>query len=233
MILGLKPRDRVLVVPPHPDDETLGAGGTIARLTAEGIEVHVLAVICYALPRWGQPASTEQRREEFEAACDALGVAGRGIAWADDERARHLEAHLSELVRLIEDGPDLSLNALRPAALLMPGTGAVHQEHQLVHRACYAAARPSGTARHSPDIVLGFEGPEDYTWGTSPEHRPVLVDITDSAPAKDKALGCYRREMRDAAHPRSAERIWAIDAARAASLGTERAEAFSVYRMAW
>ncbi|MBC2879321.1 MULTISPECIES: PIG-L deacetylase family protein [Streptomyces] len=233
MTLGLTPGDRVLIVPPHPDDETLGAGGTIARLTSQGIEVHVLAVTCYPLPRWGQAASTEQRRQEFEAACDVLGVAGRAIAWADDERARHLEAHLSDLVRLIEGGSDLSLDALRPTALFMPAAGAVHQEHQLVHRACYAAARPSGTARHSPDIVLGFAGPEDYAWAHSPEQHPVVVDITESAAVKEKALECYRREMRDAAHPRSLERIWAIDAARAAALGTERAESFAAYRLAW
>ncbi|WP_190132990.1 phosphoribosyltransferase family protein [Streptomyces mashuensis] len=54
MTFGLVPGNRVLIVPPHPDDETLGAGGTIARLTAEGVEVHVLAVTCYPLPPLGK-----------------------------------------------------------------------------------------------------------------------------------------------------------------------------------
>ncbi|WP_190132989.1 hypothetical protein [Streptomyces mashuensis] len=59
------------------------------------------------------------------------------------------------------------------------------------------------------------------------------MGITGSAAVKEKALECYRREMRGAAHPHSLERIWAFDAARAAALGTERAESFRPYRMAW
>lgn len=54
-MFGLNPGDSVLAVAPHPDDETLGAGGTIARLTAAGIAVHVLAVACVTQPRWGTP----------------------------------------------------------------------------------------------------------------------------------------------------------------------------------
>ncbi|MFD4479864.1 PIG-L deacetylase family protein [Streptomyces sp. NPDC058471] len=232
MSLGLESGDRVLVVAPHPDDETLGAGGTIARLTTAGVEVNVLAVTCYTLPRWGTATDGAQRREEFDAACDVLGVSERAIAWVDDQRARHIEGHVSDLVRLIEDGPRLSLNALHPTALLMPAAGAAHQEHQVVHCAGYAAARPGGTARHTPRIVLGFGGPEDHAWSQS-GHRAVLVDISESAHLKDKALECYGGELREMDHPRSPGRIRSIDAATAAALGCERAEAFVPYRMAW
>ena len=34
--------DRVVIIAPHPDDETLGAGGTIARLVENGTDVHIL-----------------------------------------------------------------------------------------------------------------------------------------------------------------------------------------------
>ncbi|MDT0307647.1 PIG-L family deacetylase [Streptomyces sp. DSM 44917] len=233
MLLGLEPGDRVLAVATHPDDETLGAGGTLARLTGEGAEVHVLAVTCYPLPRWGTCHDSARRRAQFDAACDVLGVAGRDIAWVDDHRARHLETHLPELIRLLEAGHELSLTALRPAALLIPADGAIHQEHRLVNRACYAAARPGGGTRHTPRIVLGFDGPEDHAWGTRQRRGHALVDITATAETKDKALACYDGELRDETHPRSPGRIRAIDAALAATAGTGRAEAFTVYRMAW
>ncbi|WP_405676404.1 PIG-L family deacetylase [Streptomyces sp. NBC_00868] len=147
-MFGLNPGDSVLAVAPHPDDETLGAGGTIARLTAAGIAVHVLAVACVTQPRWGTPTDSRLRREEFNAACDVLGVSGRAIAWSDDAPALDLASHSAELVRLIESGPELSLAALQPATLLIPAAGAVHQDHQVVHHAAYAAARPSGSLRH-------------------------------------------------------------------------------------
>ncbi|MEV3925898.1 PIG-L deacetylase family protein [Actinomadura coerulea] len=232
-MFGLKPGDRVLAVPPHPDDETLGAGGTIARLAATGIEVHVLALTCVTLPRWGTSTDTAQRRAEFEAACDVLGVTGRDIAWTDNERARNIGAYLTDLVQLLEAGHALSIAALRPQALLIPADSAVHQDHQAAHQACYAAARPAGGLRHAPRLVLGFCGPEDHAWSPRPARGGVLVDITDSSTLKDKALGCYAGEMRGAGHPRSLDRIRAIDAATAAALGCERAESFVPYRMAW
>src|SRR5687767_6864064 len=36
--------DRVMVVAPHPDDETLGCGGTIAKHAAAGDQVEVLII---------------------------------------------------------------------------------------------------------------------------------------------------------------------------------------------
>ena len=37
-------RDRVLVVAPHPDDETLGCGGTLMRLRQQGSDLTWLIV---------------------------------------------------------------------------------------------------------------------------------------------------------------------------------------------
>ncbi len=41
-------RNRILVVATHPDDETLGCGGTILRHKNEGDEVHWLIVTNYS-----------------------------------------------------------------------------------------------------------------------------------------------------------------------------------------
>ncbi|AJT62432.1 hypothetical protein T261_0743 [Streptomyces lydicus] len=232
-MFGLNSGDQVLVVAPHPDDETLGAGGTIARLTAAGIAVHVLAIVCTAQPRWGTTTNPQRRRDEFEAACDVLGVSGRDIAWADDNHAHHPSCHTADLVRLIEAGPHLSLTALSATALLMPAAGAFHQDHQLVHQAAYAAARPSGALRSWPRVVLGVHGPEDHAWSPATRRACVLVDISDTSVVKDKALACYAGELRPSDHPRSVERIRALDTATGAAIGVERAEAFVPYRMAW
>ncbi|MFJ2744795.1 PIG-L deacetylase family protein [Streptomyces sp. NPDC087440] len=232
-MFGLEPGDRVLVVAPHPDDETLGAGGTIARMTAAGIDVHVLAVACLTQHRWGPATDSSLRREEFDAACDVLGVDRRAIAWSDSGPALDLGGHLAELTRLVESGPELSLTALKPAALLIPAAGAVHQDHQAVHQAAYAAARPSGSLRSWPRMVLGFYGPEDHAWSPTLPRPSAIVDITSTASVKDKALGCYRRELRPDDHPRSLERIRAGDTVAGAAIGAARAEAFVAYRMAW
>ena len=221
---GLADGESALAVATHPDDETLGAGGTLAKLAAAGIKTHVLAILC--------PRDTEARTAEVNAACDAVGVTGRAVAWAGPERAGNPGAHLRELVTLIDSGPDLSVQALRPAVLLIPSATSFHQHHQDVHRAGFAAARPGGTARHAPRIVLGYAGPED-AWTTTTEHWTVYVDTTASWPAKQAALTCYGSQLRDDSHPRSLSRIRAIDTAAGAAVGAGTAERFVAYRMAF
>jgi LmbE family N-acetylglucosaminyl deacetylase len=181
---------------------------------------------------YGGRSDAPVRRGEFDAACDVLGVGDREIAWVDDDRAADPAAHLPDLIALIETGARASLAASRPAALFIPA-GGHHQDHQAVHLAALAAIRPGPRAgRPLPRIVLGYDGPEDRVWTTAAMPRPVMVDITPTLPAKTTALGCYASQMRDDPHPRSLEKIHALDRAAGAALGTRAAERFALYRMA-
>ena len=234
-MFGLRPGDRVLAIAAHPDDETLGAGGTIARLTSAGIAVDVLAVSCTTTPPGtGRGSDPAVRQAEFDAACAVLGVAEHRIAWVDDEYARNPAAHLPELIALIESGPGPSLRTTRPHGLLIPAGGSHHQDHQAVHQAGRAAARPGAAGHpHGPRVVLGFEGPEDRAWGHAGARWPVVVDTTSSWAVKEKALRCYSSQMRDDPHPRSTSRIHALDVALGAGIGASTAERFLSYRMAF
>ena len=234
-MFGVQPGDRVLVVAAHPDDETLGAGGTLARLASEGALVHVLAVACATSQTpsgRGVGSDPAVRRAEFEAACDVLGVTDRRIAWIDNDQARNPAAYLPELVALIESGPGPCLRTTRPHTLLIPAAGSHHQDHQAVHQAGRAAARTGAASEHLR-VVLGFEGPDDHAWAQRTERWPVVVDTGDTWPAKEKALGCYPSQMRADPHPRSTSRIHAWDVAVGASICAATAERFLPYRMAF
>ena len=76
--LDVAPGDRVLFVGAHPDDETYGAGATLAALARLGVSTHVVSLssgeaafdhVGVAVPDLG-----ERRRAEFDAACGELGV---------------------------------------------------------------------------------------------------------------------------------------------------------------
>ena len=55
----MKDKNRVLVVAPHPDDETLGVGGTIAKYSAQGDEIFVLTVSGHLPPLYNRKAYEE------------------------------------------------------------------------------------------------------------------------------------------------------------------------------
>jgi LmbE family N-acetylglucosaminyl deacetylase len=231
-VFGLAAGARALVVAPHPDDETLGSGGTIARLTARGVAVHVLAVACRAGPMWSGHSDPAVRIKEFNAACDALGVTGRQVAWAGDDRADRPELGVRAMVGLIESGTELALAELRPDLMLIPAGSGFHEDHQATHRACFAAARHGGAAKPAPRLVLGFAGPED-TWTAAAEPWRVHVDITATWPAKLAALTAYTSQLREMPHPRSIEGIRAGDTSAGTAIGAGMAEAFVPYRMAF
>lgn len=216
-LFGLHRGANVLVIAPHPDDETLGAGGTIARLAAEGVSVHVYVLAC----------PTGVRAKELAAACDDLGVTSHAVGPFGD-----MAANSHQLVELIEHAGPLSIDTLHPGLLLIPAATAHHQDHRAAHHAAFAAARPRGPERPSPRLVLGYRGPDDH-WSLRPEPEPVFVDTTSSEQAKHAALASYTTQLRDEPHPRSLPCIQSADAVAGAQAGTRSAERFTPYRMAF
>ena len=73
-----------LVIGPHPDDQELGMGGTIARLAQQGHKVHLVDMTN------GEPTphgSVEMRAGEAASAAGILGVE-RTLAGAEESRSR-------------------------------------------------------------------------------------------------------------------------------------------------
>ncbi len=71
---------QVLAVFAHPDDETYGPGGTLARLSAEGAQVRLITLTCGESatmgdsPLYSPEFLAETRAKELECACRALGI---------------------------------------------------------------------------------------------------------------------------------------------------------------
>lgn len=231
-VLGLQPGDRVLVVAPHPDDETIGPGGILARLSATGIDVHVLCVTVRRGAMYGSESDPLIREQEFGKACAALGVRNQAIAWVDETGRLDVSARQRDLVDLIERHEEVSLAAVDPVALLIPAAGGYHQDHQAVFRAGFAAARvhPAGL-KPTPRIVLGYRGVEDR-WSAVDEPWWLHVDTSAYWPAKEEALRAYSTQIR-AGGPRSLDHVERIDAAAGASIDARYAESLVPYRLAY
>ena len=68
----------ILILAAHPDDEVLGCGGTIAKLTDEGAIVHVAFLADGVFSRVGDQKVQQQelnvRRNAAKKACEILSV---------------------------------------------------------------------------------------------------------------------------------------------------------------
>jgi LmbE family N-acetylglucosaminyl deacetylase len=134
----------LIVVAPHPDDETLGMGATAAQLAAAGVEVAVVSVSDGGAAEPGTSPSQRirlesLRRRELRRATEVLGIrAPMSLGLPDGQLADH------------EDGLTESLAVILEKAA--PGTwcaatwrGDGHPDHEAVGRAAAAACARTGT----------------------------------------------------------------------------------------
>ena len=214
---------RLVVVAPHPDDETLGCGGTIARFAAAGTEVSVLVVSGHLPPLYDQQAFDTTHREA-KAAFEIMGVA----------KSEFLQIPAT----LVRDVPVAQLNNkidgfIRKAAadmVLLPFPDR-HIDHRVIFDACVVACRP--IRQSAPKIVLAYETLSETYWnvpGIEPAFVPeFFVDTTDYMTTKKAALECYVSQINDAS--RSVEASIALAKFRGSQNGCGYAEAFKVVRI--
>jgi LmbE family N-acetylglucosaminyl deacetylase len=218
-----KPR-RMTVIAPHPDDETLGAGGTIARFVAEGVEVSVLIVSGHLPPLYPQEAFETTRREAIEA-MRVLGVA----------RYEFMEVPAT----LVHQKPLAEVNGAinrfiretNPEWVLIPFPDR-HIDHRTIFDASVVACRPVHGA--APTVVLCYETLSETHWnvgGIEPAFIPDLfVDISAYMDRKQAALNAYASQVHDAPS-RSVEACVALARFRGSQNGCKYAEAYKVVRI--
>ena len=216
---------RTLVVAPHPDDETLGAGGTIARLAKAGHQVTV-AVVTTGQPPDYSASDVAKVRHEAEQAHAILGV--RQTLWLDLPAARLVETPRRALNAALQK----AIAQTEPTTMLLPFVGDVHIDHQLTFEAGMVAARPHQAAY--PATILAYETLSETNWNApylTPGFLPnVFIDITDTLELKLAAMRTYGSQLRASPHERSIEALKALATLRGATVHRPAAEAFVLVR---
>lgn len=165
----------VLVIAPHPDDESLGAGGTIARLADAGTRVEVVCVTRgeATIGARQPPAEIARRRsEELRTACALLGAEEPTILDLPDGR---VASATDELVAILHD----LTGRLQPELVLAPWALDRHPDHLAV-----------------ADAVATLDRGDDCELWSYETHVPLpatrVVDITDSLERKRAGLAAHR-----------------------------------------
>jgi LmbE family N-acetylglucosaminyl deacetylase len=215
---------KLVVIAPHPDDETLGCGGTIARFAGSGTEVSVLVVSGHLPPLYDPEAFATTHREAL-AAFKILGVAQSEFLKIPATQVR--DVPVAELNGRI----DAFLRKQAPDMVMLPFPDR-HVDHRVIFDACVVACRPVHAA--APKIVLAYETLSETHWnvpGIEPVFAPeFFVDITDTVAKKAAALACYASQV-DNAPSRSVEACKALAKFRGSQNGCGYAEAFKVVRI--
>lgn len=221
---------KLLVVSAHPDDEILGCGGTVARLTKEGWSVSTL-ILGEGITSRDTKRDLKKRKTELEALKKQVYKAGSIVGCKDiflhnfpDNRFDAVA--LLDIVKVIEKVK----TAILPDVIFTHYENDLNIDHQLTYKAVNVATRPM--RGETVKEIYSFKILSSTDWSFSKDFRPdVFYDISDTVALKLEAAQIYEKELREFPHPRSLQgididaRYWGM------ACGFKYAEAFKSVRI--
>jgi LmbE family N-acetylglucosaminyl deacetylase len=219
---------RLLIVVAHGDDETLGAGGTIALLTDAGVEVGLCVLTNDDGARSGPGHVVVDRTSQIQAAASILGIKRVQVNSFGDSRLDRLGQ--LELNRVVER----EVRDFEPDALFTTSMAELSADHRLASCAARTAGRPG---RSSVREIRCFEvrSATDCAEasGVTPSFRPNCWQVLDESHMERKleALRAYGREVQDWPGARSEHGVRALGEYRGSQISVGLAEAFELVRL--
>ena len=217
--------ERILVLSAHPDDETIGAGASIARWVREGHEVFVWFATDGASSRESKPESSDDRRAASKRALSILGVTEGFYADFPDNA-------LDSVNRLsICKSMEAVASGLKPTKVLTHSQADLNVDHRIVGECAAVVARPTPT--QVINSLWHFEVPSSTGWFSdsagmfAPTH---FVEVENFMGYKVNALKEYGPEIPAAPHARSIHALYSLAQVRGSQVGVSLAEAFAVSR---
>lgn len=222
-------KNKILVVAVHPDDETLGCGGTLLKHKSSGDEIYWLIVTGMTAGDFSEE-QIRRRDKEIEAVHKCYG-------FKDKLRLELPAAGLDGLPRktIIEKLSGV-LSTIKPQVLYFPFYGDAHSDHKVVSEAVQSSLKifrcPSVKRAYMMETIseteIGARGPKQ---SFMPNY---FVDITKKQiDTKVRIMKIFKSEMKKHPFPRSQEHIRALAVHRGAMAGCYYAESFIVVREIW
>jgi LmbE family N-acetylglucosaminyl deacetylase len=217
---------KILVIAPHPDDETLGCGGTLLKHISAGDQVHWLIVTSISSASGFSAARVTQRDEEIKTVAASYGFAG---VYQSEFQTMRLDR--VEKLQLIDSVASV-VQKTQPDTIYIPYRNDAHSDHAAVFDAAVACTK---SFRYpSVKSVYTYETLSETEFGLrtdDPGFRPNrLVDISNWLEKKISIMNIYHGEIKAFPFPRSETCMRAQAALRGSQANVMAAEAFMVLK---
>lgn len=193
----------VLFIVAHPDDETITSAGTIALLTSQGVEVHILCATRGEGGELGEPpvCTREElpavRESELRCAAQCLGVSSVSFLGYEDP----LIGPDDELYAFEADFDTLAAQISAHVQQMVPGVVTTHgadgeyghPAHILIHKAVRAAVKSLPAPPMLYTFAARVPGMEDHLWNQN-EPAHLALDIRPWLDTKEAALHCHESQ---------------------------------------
>jgi N-acetylglucosamine malate deacetylase 1 len=216
--------NKILIIAPHPDDETLSSGGTLLKHRSTGDEIHWLIITNISeKDGWGIEKIIE-RQEEIKKVSKAYGF--KSVHKLDFPTMKLDSIPMSTLVERVSN----IISKIRPHIIYLNDENDIHTDHQISFKASMSSVK---SFRH-PYIqrILMYETLSETEFTAPLEGKAfqpnVFVDITNYFEQKCSIMLEYTSEVMEPPFPRSIDVIEALAKYRGSRIGVKYAEAFSL-----
>ena len=208
----------VLVLAAHPDDETLGCGATIARLSDEGYSVQLLTFTDGV----GSRGENSNRNDVLKSVQNVLGLSSYSYGNFPDNKMDSVP--LLDVCKFIENNVTTT-----PDIIFTHHRGCLNVDHQIVYKATLTAFRPQ---LGNNIKILSYYVPSSTDYNIMNFFLGnVHYNVVNYKDVKLKCLKeCYDTEMRKYPHTRSYENVENLMKVWGSEVGIEYAEKFELVR---
>ena len=207
---------KILVIAPHPDDEVLGMGGTIKKLSKKN-KIILCVVSEGATAQYKDKKMIKVRRDSCKKTAKILGISQTIFLDYPDMRLNlsHLDIN-KNLEEIVEK--------YRPEIVYTAPKNDLNLDHQMVFNSTLVACRPKSGVKQ----ILCYEIQGNTKVPFAPN---VFENIEKEFPYKIKGFKMYESEIEEFPNPRSITAIENLAIQRGVESGTKKAEAFELIRV--
>lgn len=171
--------NRILILTPHADDETLGCGGFLIKAINKNktVKVVLFSDNSDSLPDENTEMAIELRLDEFKKAMYSLGIKNYinlNLSKKDFTFSKKVISLVNEII-----------NDFNPEVILLPSFLDNHDQHRILNLIFYEVCKKIG---FSPKVML-YE-----VW--TPIIPNIVVDISDIIEKKIQAIKCYESQLK-------------------------------------
>ena len=208
---------KILVIAPHPDDEVLGMGGTIKKLSPKN-NITLLIMTDGASAQYSDKKMIKVRKESCKKSSKILGISEiKFLNFKDMKLDSVPQLEINQEIEKI-------IKKIQPKIVFTSQKHDLNRDHDVTFNSTLVATRPSSSGVKK---VFSYELPGYTKKPFSPNH---YEDITKQFVHKIKAFKMYKSEIMKFPHPRSIESIENLAVYRGIQAGIAKAESFELIR---
>ena len=221
-------KKNVIIFAAHPDDEVLGCGGTIKKLSKS----YNIVVVFFSTGISSRYKSTSKnyikkinslKKDSLE--CNKILGTKKTIFFDLEDNKLDIYPRLN-LVKKIEE----VLDKYKPQIIFTHYFEDLNIDHEIVAKSVVTACRPNQKNRNIKKILF-FETLSSTEWSVKRKFQPnFFSDITNFINFKIKAMSKYKSELQKKPMPRTLENIKNLAKLRGSEINKKFAESFILYR---